>query len=76
MVCKEEGDRFFRKPVLVLGFHPYLSPYVVHLCCAFMLCIVCGGGLADVGGRTPLCKGGGSRFAECMIHAPWMKSKI
>ena len=37
MVCKEEGDRFFRKPVLVLGFHPYLSPYVVHLCCALFV---------------------------------------
>ena len=30
MVCKEEGDRFFRKPVLVLGFSPPSAPYVAH----------------------------------------------
>lgn len=72
MVCKEEGDRFFRKPVLVLGFHPYLSPYVVHLCCALFV----GGALPTWGADASLQGGGGSRFAECMIHAPWMKSKI
>ena len=71
MVCKEEGDRFFRKPVLVLGFHPYLSPYVVHLCCALFV----GGALPTWGADASL-QGGGSRFAECMIHAPWMKPKI
>ena len=54
MVCKEEGDRFFRKPVLVLGFHPYLSPYVVHLCCALFV----GGGLPTWGGGRLFARGG------------------
>ena len=58
MVCKEEGDRFFRKPVLVLGFHPYLSPYVVHLCCALFVGGACrrGGADASLQGGGPVCR--------------------
>lgn len=64
--AKKKGTDFFVSRSLSWVFIPPLAPMlcicVVHLCCAFMLCIVC--------------VWGGSRFAECMIHAPWMKSKI
>ena len=86
MVCKEEGDRFFRKPVLVLGFSPPSAPYVAHCLGVGEPCSRGDGRLFATDDKPSAIKfylngrgakegdevkGGESRLAECMIHAPF-----
>lgn len=69
--AKKKGTDFFVSRSLSWVFIPTLAPML----CIYVVHCLWGGGLPTWGADASL-QGGGSRFAECMIHAPWMKSKI